>query len=369
MKRTFTFLILILCLSAFLLISCEKSYSITYELDGGTNSENNPTEFKTGDIVSLDFPTKEGYMFAGWYEDADFTIFFRNTSNREENLTLYAKWVLFDEVIEFRLINEGYEVYDSKKDIETVTIPSTYNGLPVVRISEGAFSNCKKLEAIFISKSVTFVKGSAFFHCTSLKNIAVEEDNNSYKSLNGVLYSKDGKTLVCYPGGKTEKEYTIPQGTEIIGVDALKYNSHIAKINIPDSVVVVKSIHQCTALENIVFPDSVIEMGKVSECTSLKSVVLSSGVEVIEREAFSGCSSLESIIIPDNVKKIKDYAFYNCSSLKSIVIPISVVEMGFTVFSRCDGLTVYCEATSRLDGWEPSWHGTATDIVWGYKGE
>ena len=79
-KIIFSIMLIILCTC--MLVSCDDSvtttesttiYNITYELNGGTNSENNPTEFKTGDIISLDFPTKEGYMFAGWYTDSAFT--------------------------------------------------------------------------------------------------------------------------------------------------------------------------------------------------------------------------------------------------------------------------------------------------------
>ena len=49
MKRTFAFLILTLCVLAFMLISCDgedvtsdyTDYTITYELNGGINNENN----------------------------------------------------------------------------------------------------------------------------------------------------------------------------------------------------------------------------------------------------------------------------------------------------------------------------------------
>ena len=98
-KIIFSIMLIILCTC--MLISCDGSdatttesattYSITYELNGGTNSENNPAEYKTGDTVSLDFPTKEDYMFAGWYTDSAFTTDIAEIKDTEEDLILYAK--------------------------------------------------------------------------------------------------------------------------------------------------------------------------------------------------------------------------------------------------------------------------------------
>ena len=42
----------------------------------------------------------------------------------------------------------------------------------------------------------------------------VSEENNTYKTVDGVIFSKDGKELVAYPGGKKVLTYTIPEGTQ-----------------------------------------------------------------------------------------------------------------------------------------------------------
>ena len=68
-KLIFSILIIFLCLTSFTLISCgEKTpeFNITYELNGGTNSAKNPDTYKTGEIITLDYPEKADYMFAGW---------------------------------------------------------------------------------------------------------------------------------------------------------------------------------------------------------------------------------------------------------------------------------------------------------------
>ncbi|WP_158539833.1 InlB B-repeat-containing protein [Gordonibacter sp. 28C] len=70
------------------------TYGITYNLDGGVNAASNPATYTVGTAVQLAAPTKDGYMFDGWYTDASF-------SNRvteiaagvSGDIALYAKWV------------------------------------------------------------------------------------------------------------------------------------------------------------------------------------------------------------------------------------------------------------------------------------
>ncbi len=41
-------------------------YTITYNLNGGTNAEGNPDTYKVEDAITLSAPTKDGYTFTGW---------------------------------------------------------------------------------------------------------------------------------------------------------------------------------------------------------------------------------------------------------------------------------------------------------------
>ena len=82
-KLLFTILIILFCLTSFMLVSCDgeeytttvkpPEFSITYELNGGTNNTENPSGYNTGDTVSLAFPERADYMFAGWYTDSALT--------------------------------------------------------------------------------------------------------------------------------------------------------------------------------------------------------------------------------------------------------------------------------------------------------
>ena len=67
-------------------------YTITYNLDGGTNNADNPAEYTAGEgVKELKEPTRDGYTFVGWYDDAGYrisAIFTTETGNK----TFTAKW-------------------------------------------------------------------------------------------------------------------------------------------------------------------------------------------------------------------------------------------------------------------------------------
>ena len=71
----------------------ESKYTITYNLNGGTNAEGNPTEYVVGDTTVLKAPTKEGHTFAGWYTDPYFKNGIATLNGKTGDLVLYAKWV------------------------------------------------------------------------------------------------------------------------------------------------------------------------------------------------------------------------------------------------------------------------------------
>ncbi|MDE6398528.1 MAG: InlB B-repeat-containing protein, partial [Clostridiales bacterium] len=72
-----------------------RLYAITYVLDGGTNSDTNPTAYTVESVIALSAPTKEGYVFGGWYTDAEFSgdaVTQITGEGTPSEITLYAKW-------------------------------------------------------------------------------------------------------------------------------------------------------------------------------------------------------------------------------------------------------------------------------------
>ncbi len=67
------------------------TYSITYELDGGTNSESNPTSYDIDTLVTFEAASKEGYTFAGWTLDGEAIT---STEGLGKDITLVANYAL-----------------------------------------------------------------------------------------------------------------------------------------------------------------------------------------------------------------------------------------------------------------------------------
>ena len=269
-----------------------------------------------------------------------------------------------------------YIVIGLKKDYTgtVVVIPSTHEGKPVKSIGGNAFENRFKLTSITIPSSVTSIGERAFFNCDSLTNINVDNNNANYKSIDGNLYTKDGKTLIQYTIGKTDTSFAIPECVTSVGNYAFYGCTSLTNITIPGTVTSIGSsvFSGCSKLTKITIPASVTSIGEdafwcctsltnvtilggitdISDymfygCTSLESISISLSVTNIEDYAFAGCSSLENIAIPSNVTRIDEFAFKDCTSLRSIIIPNNVRWIGSGVFHGCTSLT-NIEISSRV---------------------
>ena len=231
----------------------------------------------------------------------------------------------------------GYEGSSSE-----VVIADTYNGMPVTEISERAFFQ-KSITSVIISDSVTSIGRAAFYICRRLTSIEVSQNNNTYKSVNGILYTKDGATLVQYPIGKKDTSFVVPDSVTSIGEKAFYECDSLTNVEIGDSVTSIGNyaFGYCSSLTSVVIGDSVTSIGSCVfyECSSLTSVVIGDSVTSIGSYAFYNCSSLTSVEIPDSVTSIGSYAFYNCSSLTSVEIPDSITSIGSYAFSSCSSLT------------------------------
>ena len=105
------------------------------------------------------------------------------------------------------------------------------------RIDEGYYN---PLEVIWIPESVEVIKPSAFGCCIFLESIEVDEGNRFFKSVDGVLFSKDGKKLLAFPAGRMEENYIVPEGVEVIGENAFQ-NSCVYKITMASTVKQIKN--------------------------------------------------------------------------------------------------------------------------------
>ena len=166
-----------------------------------------------------------------------------------------------------------------------------------VSIADNVFGDQEEMTKITIPKSLKSVGNEFLEYCPSLSCIEVDNDSDYFKTVDGSLFSKDGKKLIRYAIGKENSEYTIPNGVEEIGDNAFMHCNNLNFITTPDT------------LKNI------------------------------NNSAFKNCQYLYEINIPNNVAKISDMAFENCNSLHAINIPSSTESIGTSVFFNCHRLS------------------------------
>lgn len=207
----------------------------------------------------------------------------------------------------FAYSGEGYTVYQYDGRESEVVIPESYNNYPVTEIGEAVFyyNNWSDFAPVSVTvpASVKTIDNFAFSGIDSIRDFYVDEDNEVYSHIDGVLYSKDKKTLFACPAGR-EGVLVVPEGTECIGAYSVSYTSKLTQVIIPE------------------------------------------GVTRLEEGAFGDCKKLSSITLPESLEYIESFAFYNDNNLTEIYIPEGVTYMGENVFSDNRSITIYGEEGS-----------------------
>lgn len=265
--------------------------------------------------------------------------------------------------------DDQYDVYikgtGAMKDYEDIvspfynqcyTITNGYICYGVTTIGYGAFLGCSSLTSIVIPNSVTNIGLVAFAYCTRLTDINVDENSSVYKSIEGNLYSKDGKTLIQYAIGKTDELFIVPNNVTKIDVAAFFGCENLTSVTIPNSVVSIGELafYECVSLTNISIPSGLTSIGDHAfiYCTSLTDISVEEGNAVyksINGDLYSkdgktliqyalGKSEI-SFVIPYGVTSISEMAFAKAFMLENITIPATVTSIGYFAFGNCIGLT------------------------------
>ena len=155
------------------------------------------------------------------------------TWNIDKNGTLYINGS--------GIINENEESYDEdgipwfgvRSKIKKVVV-----GNGITEIGNYAFWDCANLESIEIPASVTYIGVFNFLLDTNLKRINVDGNNKHYSSVDGVLFSKDKKSIIKYPN-KKQNTYSIPNTVTNISSYAFRDDTNLEYISLPKNVTSV----------------------------------------------------------------------------------------------------------------------------------
>ena len=235
-------------------------------------------------------------------------------------------------------------------------VPSSLKTVVVTggkNIGNDAFRNCNLIKSIILPDSVTNIGDNAFYGCSKLAIVTINENNSVYASQDGILYNKE-KTQFVYIPNALSGAITIPDGITSIDSSAFENRRSITSVTLPDSVTSIgdSAFSDCRSLTSIIIPDGVITIGERAfyYCNLLTSVIIPDSIRSIGDNAFSGYNKLqyneyenayylgnsdnpyvaliqakhtdiESCTLHENIKVIASKAFQYCSDLTSMTFP------------------------------------------------
>ena len=234
--------------------------------------------------------------------------------------------------------NSGHQ--NIPEDLRREDIISEIKGIPVTKITGSINLNIKNLR---IPSSIIEITGNALTE-NHLYSFQVDDNNPNYKSdSNGVLFSKDGKTLVSYPADKNSTTYNVPSGVTTIGMCAFGKSTKLTTVNLSSTVTTIEesAFNRLTNLTSFDTKNGKT-IGKTAFMASgITSITFGSALETIGTMAFQNCNNLTNIQIPNNIKTIEAQAFNGCTELATITFsePTHLTTIPANTFSNCDMLS------------------------------
>jgi hypothetical protein len=219
------------------------------------------------------------------------------------------------------LITIDQRSFSESTSLVSVTVPDS-----VTTIGETAFIMCSSLAYVKLGANTSLGKyPDNFGGCRSLEQYNVSPENPYYAVQNGILYSKDLKTIVLYPCGRKDTEFVIPSTVTGLGNHAF-YSA--------------KNLHTVDFTQS---PVTEVPCSCFFECVSLSSVKLSESITMIQGSSFELCTALESLVIPASVTSIKGIPFFGWTSAQKIHFKAAALPADTDVYwnSHCNAVVDY----------------------------
>jgi hypothetical protein len=214
----------------------------------------------------------------------------------------------------------------------------------LVSIGDNAFLACFGLLTINITPNVQEIGEYVFQNCTALINIEVDQDNQYYCDIDGVLFNKEVTNLIKYPNDKIGNDYEIPASVTRIEEKAFSQSfKELKDITFNSKTKITKidayAFYNCSNLDSVEVPTTITAVGEYAFycCEALDFPIDSTYINLISLGdyAFYGCS-MTSINLPESLTSIGESTFAICSDLYTINLPSSLTSIGKKAFYGCN---------------------------------
>ena len=317
-------------------------------------------------------------------------------------------------IIETPITSIGDQMFYYAKGLEKIVIPDS-----VTTIGNNAFSYCDALKEVIIPESVVSIGTTLFANCNSINYLEIRSScpdicnifaspnmyetssgvyldnqisyttwsssletlilagNDYFTVVDNVLYTKDMKTLVLYPGGIAQNEFTVPEGVTRIEALAFRENDNLTKVILPESVVSIGTtlFANCNSINYLEIRSSCPDICNIFASPNMYET--SSGVYLDNQISYTTwSSSLETLIlagndyftvvdnvlytkdmktlvlypggiaqneftVPEGVTRIEALAFRENDNLTKVILPESLVSIGHKAFYSCTNLKTF----------------------------
>lgn len=186
----------------------------------------------------------------------------------------------------------------------------------VLRIFHNAFQYTPNINNFVIPQNVDKIDDNGRVVANSV-NIKVDENNEFYYDVDGVLFDKEKESLLVYPRKRHNEVYNIPNGVKLIEAEAFM-DATIEEVTIGDDVEIIDQ--------------------RAFKGSKIKKMTVPGNVKKLETGSFMDCEELEELVLEEGIKYIGDCAFHACVNLKSLEIPNTVTYIGGGIVNVCDNL-------------------------------
>ncbi len=290
-----------------------------------------------------------------------------------------------DEYFNFINLGRGYALSIKKiPSSNKVIIPSYYNSLPIIALSDNAFKDCSTLTKIILPDSIEYIGDNAFYNCSSLQTLILP---NNLKYLSSEVFTSCSNLIYhefdnCLYLGSLINPYLVLVSYK---------DKEVKNINVHKdcSLIYEKAFSDYLKLESISLSDNLIYIGDLAfnntpslkynefnSCSYLGSknnpylclinadklvneTDLAYDLKIIYYQAFNenklikhlnfeqivfiggssfANSSLESISLSNNLLTLSSYAFENCTFLTDVILSNQLLSIEYGIFSNCTSL-------------------------------
>lgn len=256
-------------------------------------------------------------------------------------------------------------------------------------IGDYAFFNCHGLRSVSIPASVSAMGLAPFNACYDLVSLTVDAGNRRYVSRDDVLFTNDGRNLICYAGAKEGRRYVVPDTVVELGYSAFA-NNHLEELILNEGLEMVygsalggdklRTLHipasltglsyasffsasslqgltvaegnpSFKAVDNVLFSKDGLTLIYYPEGMPAEHYAVPEGTERIGTAAFWRSAippgQLKSVTLPDSLTYLGNMAFRANGNLESINIPAGLTALNPQAFTYCRSLReVRCASAS-----------------------